>query len=137
MTSAPASSSPQRTWFITGVSTGFGRALAQEALAAGHRVVGTLRDEAARAAFDALQPGRSFGRLLDVTRHDEVERVVAEVEAGVGAIDVLFNNAGYGHEGTLEESSLDEVRRQFEVNVFGAVAVARAVLPFMLSLIHI
>ncbi len=131
MTSAPASSSPQRTWFITGVSTGFGRALAQEALAAGHHVVGTLRDEAARAAFDALQPGRSFGHLLDVTRHDEVERVVAEVEAGVGAIDVLVNNAGYGHEGTLEESSLDEVRRQFEVNVFGAVAVAKAVLPFM------
>ncbi|QRF57597.1 oxidoreductase [Variovorax sp. UC122_21] len=131
MTSAPASSSPQRTWFITGVSTGFGRALAQEALAAGHRVIGTLRDETARAAFDALQPGRSFGRLLDVTRHDEVERVVAEVEAGIGAIDVLVNNAGYGHEGTLEESSLDEVRRQFEVNVFGAVAVARAVLPFM------
>jgi NAD(P)-dependent dehydrogenase (short-subunit alcohol dehydrogenase family) len=130
MTSTTASSSP-RTWFITGVSSGFGRALAQEALAAGHRVVGTLRNEAARAEFDALQPGRSFGRLLDVTHEAEVPRVVAEVEATVGAIDVLVNNAGYGHEGTVEESSLAELRQQFEVNVFGAVAMAKAVLPFM------
>jgi NAD(P)-dependent dehydrogenase (short-subunit alcohol dehydrogenase family) len=134
MTASPtfsSSSSSPRTWFITGVSSGFGRALAQEALAAGHRVVGTLRSEAARAEFDALQPGRSFGRLLDVTHDAEVPRVVAEVEASVGAIDVLVNNAGYGHEGTVEESTLDQLRRQFEVNVFGAVAVAKAVLPFM------
>ncbi|MDM0009159.1 oxidoreductase [Variovorax sp. J22G73] len=131
MTASAASSSSLRTWFITGVSSGFGRALAQEALAAGHRVVGTLRNEAARAAFDALQPGRSFGRLLDVTHGAEVLRVVAEVEATVGPIDVLVNNAGYGHEGTVEESSLDDLRQQFEVNVFGAVAMAKAVLPFM------
>ncbi len=131
--SSPASpaSSASRTWFITGVSSGFGRALAAEALAAGHRVVGTLRSEAARAEFDALQPGRSFGRLLDVTDNDAVARVVAEVEASVGAIDVVVNNAGYGHEGTVEESSLAELRQQFEVNVFGAVAVMKAVLPFM------
>ncbi|MDM0032022.1 oxidoreductase [Variovorax sp. J22P271] len=126
-------SSAPKTWFITGVSSGFGRALAQEALAAGHRVVGTLRSEAARAEFDALQPGRSFGRLLDVTHDVDVPRVVAEVEATVGAIDVLVNNAGYGHEGTVEESSLAELRQQFEVNVFGAVAIAKAVLPFMRS----
>jgi NAD(P)-dependent dehydrogenase (short-subunit alcohol dehydrogenase family) len=131
MASASTSSSTPRTWFITGVSSGFGRALAQEALAAGHRVVGTLRNEAARAGFDALQPGRSFGRLLDVTHAADVDRVVAEVEATVGPIDVLVNNAGYGHEGTVEESSLDELRQQFEVNVFGAVAMAKAVLPFM------
>jgi len=127
----PSASSSPRIWFITGVSTGFGRALAIEALADGDRVVGTLRNEAARAGFDALAPGRSFGRLLDVTQHDEVERVVAEVERTVGAIDILVNNAGYGHEGTIEESTLDDLRRQFEVNVFGPVAVAKAVLPFM------
>ena len=134
MTVSSPSSSPfssPRTWFITGVSSGFGRALAQEALAAGHRVVGTLRNEAARAEFDAMQPGRSFGRLLDVTHEAEVPRVVAEVEASVGPIDVLVNNAGYGHEGTVEESSLAELRQQFEVNVFGAVAMVKAVLPFM------
>ena len=120
-----------KTFFITGVSSGFGKALTEGALAAGHRVVGTLRKEEERAAFDQLAPGRSFGRLLDVTDTKAIAPVVAEVEASVGPIDVLVNNAGYGHEGILEESTIDELRRQFEVNVFGAVAVAQAVLPYM------
>lgn len=120
-----------KTFFITGVSTGFGRALSEAAIADGHRVVGTLRDEAARKEFDGLAPGRSFGRLLDVTSTEAIAPVVAEVEANVGAIDVLVNNAGYGHEGIVEESPLKDMRRQFDVNVFGAVAVAKAVLPYM------
>ncbi len=120
-----------KTFFITGVSTGFGRALSEAAIADGHRVVGTLRNEAARKEFDSLAPGRSFGRLLDVTSIDAIAPVVAEIEAKVGAIDVLVNNAGYGHEGTVEESPLEDMRRQFEVNVFGAVAVTKAVLPYM------
>ncbi|MEJ1974833.1 MAG: oxidoreductase [Acetobacteraceae bacterium] len=120
-----------KTFFITGVSTGFGRALAEAALADGHRVVGTLRSEAARAAFDDLSPGRSFGKLLDVTDTAAVASVVAEIETQIGAIDVLVNNAGYGHEGAIEESPLDDMRRQFDVNVFGAVAVMQAVLPYM------
>jgi NAD(P)-dependent dehydrogenase (short-subunit alcohol dehydrogenase family) len=117
--------------FITGTSTGLGRAVAEVALAAGHRVVGTVRDEAARAEIDALAPGRSFGRILDVTDFDAIAPVVADIEANIGPIDVLMNNAGYGHEGIIEESPLDEMRRQFEVNVFGAVAVLKAVLPAM------
>ena len=120
-----------KTFFITGVSSGFGQALATEALAAGHRVVGTLRNEAARAEFDALSPGRSFGVLLDVTDTAAIAPVVGKVEAGIGPIDVLVNNAGYGHEGTVEESPLEDMRRQFDVNVFGAVAMIQAVLPFM------
>jgi NAD(P)-dependent dehydrogenase (short-subunit alcohol dehydrogenase family) len=120
-----------KTFLITGVSSGFGRALAEAALAEGHRVVGTLRKEADRAAFDTLSPGRSFGILLDVTDMSAIVPAVARIEAEIGAIDVLVNNAGYGHEGTVEESPLDEMRRQFEVNVFGAVAVTKAVLPFM------
>jgi NAD(P)-dependent dehydrogenase (short-subunit alcohol dehydrogenase family) len=120
-----------KTFFITGVSSGFGKALTEGALAAGHRVVGTLRKEEERAAFDQLAPGRSFGRLLDVTDTKAIAPVIAEVEANVGPIDVLVNNAGYGHEGILEESTIDDLRRQFEVNVFGAVAVVQAVLPFM------
>ncbi len=117
--------------FITGVSSGLGRALAEEALAAGHRVVGTLRRDGERAAFDALEPGRSFGWLLDVTDMPAIEPAVARVEAEVGPIDVLVNNAGYGYEGIIEESPLDAMRTQFEVNVFGAVAVTKAVLPHM------
>jgi NAD(P)-dependent dehydrogenase (short-subunit alcohol dehydrogenase family) len=126
---SPASKS--KLFFITGVSTGLGRALAEVALAEGHRVVGTLRDEKAREAFDRLSPDRSFGKRLDVTDIPAIAPTVAEIESRIGAIDVLVNNAGYGHEGTFEESTLDDLRRQFEVNVFGAVAVTQAVLPFM------
>ena len=116
---------------ITGVSSGFGRALAQEALASGHHVVGTVRSERARQAFEELDPAKAVGRVLDVTDFDAIDGVVAEIEANVGAIDVLVNNAGYGHEGIMEESPIAEMRRQFDVNVFGAVAVTKAVLPYM------
>ncbi|SOE89838.1 Short-chain dehydrogenase [Burkholderia sp. YR290] len=123
--------SSDKTLLITGVSSGFGRALAEEALAAGHRVIGTVRSEQARNAFEALAPGRSVGRVLDVTDFEAIDGVVAEIEATVGPIDVLVNNAGYGHEGVMEESPLDEMRRQFDVNVFGAVAMMKAVIPGM------
>ncbi|AMV48658.1 oxidoreductase [Paraburkholderia caribensis] len=120
-----------KTLLITGVSSGFGRALAEEALAAGHRVIGTVRSEQARNAFESLAPGRSVGRVLDVTDFDAIEGVVADIEATSGPIDVLVNNAGYGHEGVMEESPLSEMRRQFDVNVFGAVAMMKAVIPGM------
>jgi NAD(P)-dependent dehydrogenase (short-subunit alcohol dehydrogenase family) len=120
-----------KTLFITGASTGLGRALAEAALADGHRVVGTLRNETARAEFDRLAPGRSFGRILDVTDTAAIGPLVEAIEREIGAIDVLVNNAGYGLEGILEETPLDDVRRQFEVNVFGAIAVIQAVLPHM------
>ncbi|MDN7899793.1 oxidoreductase [Burkholderia cepacia] len=115
---------------ITGVSSGFGRALAQEALAAGHTVVGTVRSAQAAQAFEALST-RAFARVLDVTDFDRIDGVVAEIEANVGPVDVLVNNAGYGHEGIMEEAPLAEMRRQFDVNVFGAVAMMKAIVPFM------
>ncbi|MBD1554439.1 oxidoreductase [Pseudomonas typographi] len=123
--------SSSKVLFITGVSSGFGRALAQEALAAGHRVVGTVRSTEAKQAFEALDGARAFGRILDVTNVDAIGGVIAEVEASVGPLDVLVNNAGYGHEGVMEESPLGDMRRQFDVNVFGAVAMMKAVLPYM------
>jgi NAD(P)-dependent dehydrogenase (short-subunit alcohol dehydrogenase family) len=119
--------------FITGVSSGFGRALAQEALAAGHIVVGTVRSDQAKREFESLSASNAFGRVLDVTDFHLIDGVVSEIEANVGPIDVLVNNAGYGHEGILEESPLSEMRRQFDVNVFGAVAMMKAVLPLMRS----
>jgi NAD(P)-dependent dehydrogenase (short-subunit alcohol dehydrogenase family) len=120
-----------RLILITGVSSGFGRALAQEALLAGHRVVGTVRNDAALSAFEELAPGRAYARLLDVTDVDAIDGVIAGIERDIGAIDVLVNNAGYGHEGVMEESPLVDMRRQFDVNVFGPVAMMKAVLPFM------
>ncbi|MBB3344053.1 oxidoreductase [Luteimonas sp. RC10] len=119
-----------KTLLITGVSSGFGRALAQAALAAGHRVVGTVRSPQAQQAFEALGAG-AVGRVLDVTDFDAIPGVVDAIKADIGPLDVLVNNAGYGHEGVLEESPLDELRRQFDVNVFGAVAMIKAVLPGM------
>ena len=116
---------------ITGVSSGLGRALAEAALAAGHTVVGTVRNEAARQAFEALSPQAAIARVLDVTDFDRIDGVVADIEARVGPVDVLVNNAGYGHEGIMEESPLAEMRRQFDVNVFGVVAMMKAVVPFM------
>jgi NAD(P)-dependent dehydrogenase (short-subunit alcohol dehydrogenase family) len=119
----------RKTFFITGVSSGFGLALAREALAAGHRVIGTVRTDEARRAFEALNGERAHAFMLDVTDIDAIPVVVADAESRVGPVDVLVNNAGYGHEGIFEESSLDDMRRQFEVNVFGAVAVAHAFVP--------
>src|SRR6201996_2769335 len=118
-----------KTLFIPGVSSGFGRALAQAALAAGHRVVGTVRSADAAADFAALGEGRAHAFVLDVTDNLAIPDVVARAEQLAGPIDVLVNNAGYGYEGILEESPLDEMRRQFEVNVFAAVAVTQAFVP--------
>ena len=118
-----------KTLFITGVSSGFGLALSREVLSAGHRVIGTVRSDEARRAFEALHDEHAHAILLDVTDIDAIPDAVADAESRFGAVDILVNNAGYGHEGIFEESPLEEMRRQFEVNVFGAVAVTQAFVP--------
>lgn len=120
-----------KTFLITGVSSGLGKAFAEGALAAGHRVIGTVRSQDAATAFAGLSADRATPLLLDVTNFDRIPDAVSKVEREVGPIDVLVNNAGYGHEGILEETSLDDVRRQFDANVFGPVAMIKAVLPGM------
>ena len=117
---------------VTGASSGLGKAFAQALLEAGFKVVGTVRKPEAALDFELLKPGAAFARTLDVTESPErLTVVVEEIEQNVGPVYALINNAGYGHEGTLEESSMDELRQQFEVNVFGAVAMMKAVLPPM------
>jgi NAD(P)-dependent dehydrogenase (short-subunit alcohol dehydrogenase family) len=120
-----------RNWFITGVSTGLGRALAERALEAGDLVIGTLRDAKARTEFEQIAPGHSVGVILDVTDEAAVSRVTREVLAHYGSIDILVNNAGYGLEGAIEETSSAQTRRLFDVNVFGLLSVTQAVLPSM------
>ncbi|MBY5332063.1 oxidoreductase [Rhizobium leguminosarum] len=118
----------RKTFFITGSNSGFGLAIASAALQAGHRVIGTVRSQASRTALAKTLPAlRPI--LCDVTEFDRIDDVVGQAEEEHGPVDVLINNAGYGHEGVLEESPIEEMRRQFEVNVFGAVAVAKAFLP--------
>jgi NAD(P)-dependent dehydrogenase (short-subunit alcohol dehydrogenase family) len=117
-------------WLITGVSSGLGRALAEAALARGDKVAGTVRKSADRDAFDRLSPGRAFGYLADMTDEAAVRAAIERAEADLGGLDVLVGNAGYGLVGAVEESSLAEIRRQFEVNVFGPIAAIQAVLPY-------
>ncbi len=121
----------QKTFLITGVSSGLGAAFAEATLTAGHKVVGTVRNPEKAAAFEAKARGRSHALKLDVTDFDAIVGGIAEAERLAGPIDVLVNNAGYGHEGVVEESSIDDLKRQFDVNVFGAVAMIKAVLPGM------
>ncbi len=118
----------QKTFFITGTNSGFGLAIASAAVRMGHKVIGTVRSETSCAALaEALPAVRAV--LCDVTEYDRIPDVVRQTEDEHGPVDVLINNAGYGHEGVLEESPIKEMRRQFDVNVFGAVAVAKAFLP--------
>lgn len=119
-----------RTFLITGVSSGLGRAFAEGALEAGHRVVGTVRKDDDAAAFDALSD-RAHARMLDVTDDAAVVRTVADVESTIGPLDVVIANAGYGLEGIFEETSLDDMRSQFATNVFGVAATLQAALPHM------
>jgi NAD(P)-dependent dehydrogenase (short-subunit alcohol dehydrogenase family) len=121
-----------KTILVTGASTGFGRAFVERFVAAGHTVVGTVRKSTdAERLEEVTGPGRAVARLLDVTDHEAVYRTIADVESNVGPLDVVIANAGYGHEGAFEESPLAELRRQFEVNVFGAAATLHAALPYM------
>jgi NAD(P)-dependent dehydrogenase (short-subunit alcohol dehydrogenase family) len=120
-----------KKWFITGVSSGLGRALAVAALGAGDLVAGSVRHEAAREKFNALHPDRAQAFIIDVADHEAVTRGIRDADEAVGGIDVLVNNAGVSLEGTLEETGWAEIYEQFRVNVFGPVAVMKAALPAM------
>jgi NAD(P)-dependent dehydrogenase (short-subunit alcohol dehydrogenase family) len=126
-----SSTAASRTWFITGVSTGIGRATAQAALARGDRVIGTLRRPDQCAAFEGLAPGRAHAVLLDVSDTARVTSVVNAAFAHHGRIDVIMNNAGFALLGSLEETAPEEARRLFDTNFFGLLAVTRAVLPHL------
>jgi len=120
-----------RTWLITGASRGLGRAFAEVALDAGDFVVATARKPDQLDDLVAEHPDRALALQLDVTDRAAVYDVVAAAQDFRGRLDVLVNNAGYGLAGGVEEASEQEVRDQFEVNVFGALWCTQAVLPGM------
>ncbi|QHK18908.1 SDR family NAD(P)-dependent oxidoreductase [Pseudarthrobacter psychrotolerans] len=111
---------------ITGASSGIGKAAAAALAEAGYEVVGTSRASAGVTPV----PGVTFVDL-DVTSDDSVAAAVQEVIHRFGKIDVLVNNAGIGSSGAAEESSLDQDRRVFDINVFGVMRMTKAVLPHM------
>lgn len=121
----------KKVWFISGCSTGFGRALSLELLAQGYQVVVTARKVADIADILAINEANTLGLALDVTVPEQVTAAVQAAIAHFGRIDVLVNNAGIGYFGAVEESEEAEVRRMFEINVFGLAKLTQEVLPFM------
>ena len=120
-----------KTWFITGPSRGFGREWAAAALRRGDRVAATARDprtldDLAQEHGDALLP-----IALDVTDREAVFEAVRNAHEHFGQLDVVVNNAGYGQFGMVEELSEQEARDQIETNLFGALWVTQAALPFL------
>jgi len=120
-----------RTWFVTGASRGLGADIVRAVLAAGDRVVATARNR--QALVDTLGPDADnlLSLALDVTRPDQVQAAVDAALARFGRIDVLVNNAGYGHLSVFEESTAADAQAQYDTNVFGLMHVTRAVLPAM------
>ena len=119
------------TWFITGCSTGLGRAFAEAVLAAGGSVVVTARDAARVQDIADTAPDRALALALDVTDPDAVTAAVAAAEERFGRVDVLVNNAGYGYRAAVEEGEPEAVRTLFDTHVHGPTGLIRAVLPGM------
>jgi NAD(P)-dependent dehydrogenase (short-subunit alcohol dehydrogenase family) len=119
-----------KTWFITGASRGFGLRVAKLALQRGDNVVATARRSAAvtKALGENL---RLLAVPLDVTDESQAQKAVEAAVARFGRIDILLNNAGFGLLGAVEEASAQDVERLYRTNVFGLLAVTRAVLPQM------
>ena len=119
------------TWFITGCSTGLGRAFAEAVLDRGHNAVVTARDVAKVQDLADKYPGAALALPLDVTDDTQVSAAVRAAEDRFGAVDVLVNNAGYGYRAAVEEGEDDAVQRLFDTHVFGTVRTIKAVLPGM------
>ena len=130
---ATTSSQPAVTetpvWFITGCSTGFGRELAKHVLERGYRTVVTARNP--DEVNDLAAMGEALVLKLDVTDEGEIDAAIKAAEGKFGRIDVLVNNAGIGYFAAVEESEEDQIRKMFEINVFGLSRMTRAVLPGM------
>lgn len=121
----------RRIWFITGISSGLGKALAQSVMETGDFVIGTFRNKTQVEEFNRQKSENSFAVHLDITNEKEIEKTIESIISKFGRIDVLVNNAGMGFVGAIEETSIDEVREVFEVNFFGTLKLTQAVLPFM------
>jgi len=123
--------SPERVWLITGSSSGFGRHLAEAAIAHGDRVVATARRPETLDELVATAPDRAHAVALDVTDPAQIDAAVAAAFERFGRIDVLVNNAGNGSVGAVEEIDLDDLRGLMETMFFGPVALTQAVIGHM------
>jgi len=119
----------QKTWFITGASSGFGKALAEELLKNGHRVIATFRKQIQADSFSASNSELGTGVVLNVNYSDKIHALIHRIITEFGKVDVVVNNAGYGLTGAVEDASDEEVRAQMETNFFGALKVTQEFLP--------
>jgi NAD(P)-dependent dehydrogenase (short-subunit alcohol dehydrogenase family) len=122
-------STTAKIWFITGISSGLGQALAEAVMSSGAYVVGTFRQAEQVAAFNQAHAGRAEALQLDLRNPADITAAFAHVQQVHGRLDVLVNNAGGGFAGAIEEASMEEVRAVFEANFFGAFQVTQAALP--------
>ncbi|MGW4203204.1 SDR family oxidoreductase [Streptomyces sp. NPDC004726] len=120
-----------KTWFITGTSSGFGRAMVEQLLERGDRVAATARRTDTLDDLAARHGERLWRETLDVTDTDRLRRVVARAVADLGRIDVVVSNAGYGLFGAAEELSDEQIDRQIATNLTASIQLARAVIPFL------
>jgi NADP-dependent 3-hydroxy acid dehydrogenase YdfG len=120
-----------KTIFITGASRGLGRVWAEAFLKRGDQVVAAVRNPDSLADLATTYPSNLSVLQLDVTDRNACFDAVAKAKAHFGVIDVLINNAGYGHMGTIEELNQEEIRAQIETNVFGLLWVTQAIIPIM------
>jgi NAD(P)-dependent dehydrogenase (short-subunit alcohol dehydrogenase family) len=121
----------KKVWLITGCSTGFGRALAKEVLAKGYNAAVAARNTDDVKDIVDEYPDTSLAVRLDVTASADIAAAVKSTIERFGQIDVLVNNAGIGYFAAIEESEDEQVRRMFEINVFGLAKMTQAVLPVM------
>ncbi len=118
-----------RIWFITGISSGLGKALTQTVIEMGDFVIGTFRNQSQVDEFNNLHKKKAFALTLDITNESEIKSVLKFVSEKFGKIDILVNNAGFGFAGSVEETSIIEAREVFECNFFGTLQVTQAFLP--------
>ncbi|MRX08091.1 SDR family oxidoreductase [Pseudoduganella sp. FT25W] len=121
----------QRTWLITGISSGFGRHMSEQLLARGERVAGTVRTLSSVDDLKARYGDQLWLARLDVTDTPAIRGVVDAAVAALGRIDVVVNNAGYGLFGAAEEVTDEQITQQIQTNLIGSIQVARAVLPHL------
>jgi NAD(P)-dependent dehydrogenase (short-subunit alcohol dehydrogenase family) len=121
----------KKIWFITGISGGLGKALAQAVIDNGEFVIGTFRTHEQTEEFNAIHKDKAFAVTLDITSSEQIATAINTINSKFSKIDVLVNNAGLGFAGAIEETSTTEVRAIFEANFFGTLELTQKVLPIL------
>ncbi|WP_373523440.1 oxidoreductase [Aquiflexum sp.] len=119
----------KRIWFITGISSGLGKCLAQTVMEQGDFVIGTFRNQIQADSFNSSHKDKAIALVLDISKPEQIDNALQFIKQKFGRINVLVNNAGFGFAGAIEETSMEEVRNVFEANFFGTLKLTQTFLP--------